>query len=170
MHDIEDYRLGETDRVLQLDNRSENIIVTNHMAKQCHRTLNIISRTLDPVVFDTAEFADAVKYLALRHRRAQIQIIVFDPDTIVKRGHRLLELSGRLSSFIELRKAHYSFNDYNECLLIADSTGYIHRKNSERYEGTSNFKDRRHSTHLLNQFTDMWEMATPDPNFRKMML
>ncbi len=170
MHDIEECRLGETDKVLQLEKRTDNILVTNHMAKQCHRTMNIISRTLDPVVFDTAEFVDAVKYLALRHRRAQIQIIVFEPDTIVKRGHRLLDLSGRLSTFIELRKGHYSFDDYNECLLIADSAGYIHRQNGERYEGTSNFKDRRHSTHLLKQFTDMWEMATPDPNFRKMML
>ena len=170
MHDIENYRLGETDRILELENRAENILVTNHMAKQCHRSLNIISRDLDPIVFDTGEFTDAVKYLALRHRRAQIQIIVFEPDTIVKRGHRLLELSGKLSSFIELRKAHYSFNDYNECLMVADTTGYIHRQNGERYESTSNFKDRRQSTYLLKQFAEMWELATPDPNFRKMML
>ena len=54
--------------------------------------------------------------------------------------------------------------------MLADTTGYIHRQNGERYEGTLNFKDRRHSTHLLKQFTDMWELATPDPNFRKMML
>ena len=170
MYDIEDYRLGETDRLLQLEKRAENILVTNHMAKQCQRSLHIISRTLDPVVFDTEEFVDAVKYLALRYRRAQIQIIVFDPDTIVKRGHRLLNLSGRLSSYIELRKAHYSFNDYNECLMVADATGYIHRQNGERYESTSNFKDRRQSAYLLKQFAEMWELATPDPNFRKMML
>ncbi len=170
MHDIEDYRLGETDRILQLENRDENILVTNHMAKQCQRSLNIISRTLDPVVFDTKEFADAVKYLASRHRHARIQIIVFDPDIVVKRGHRLLGLSGRLSSFIELRKAHYSLDDYNECLLLADATGYVHRKNGERYESTSNFKDHRNSTYLLKQFTNIWEMAAPYPDFRKMTL
>ena len=170
MYDIEDYRLGETNKLLQLETRADNIQVANHMANQCQRSLFIISRKLDPVIFDTAEFADAVKYLALRHRRAKIQIIVFETDTIVKRGHRLLELSGKLSSFIELRKAHYSFNDYNECLMVADATGYIHRQNGERYESTSNFKDRRQSAYLLKQFAEMWELATPDPNFRKMML
>ncbi len=170
MYDIEDYRLGETDKVIQLENRDENILVTNHMAKQCQRSLNIISRNLDPVVFDTVEFADAVKYLALRHRRARIQIIVFEPDTIVKRGYRLLDLSGRLSSFIELRKAHYSFDDYNECLMVADATGYIHRKNGSRYEGTANFKNRRQAYIFLKQFTDMWELATPDPDLRKIIL
>ena len=170
MYDIDDYRLGETNRLIQLEKRADNIQVTNHMAKQCHRSLNIISRTLDPVVFDTEEFVDAVKYLALRHRRAQIQIIVFEPDVIVKRGHRLLELSGKLSSFIELRKAHYSFDAYNECLMVADATGYIHRENGERYEATSNIKDRRHANTLLNQFAEMWELATADPDLRKMIL
>lgn len=170
MYDIEEYRLDETEKILQIETRADNILVTNHMVKQCQRSLNIISTELDPVLFDTADFYDAVKYLALRHRKAQIQIIVFEPDTIVKRGHRLPELSGRLSSSIELRKAHHSFKDYNECLMVADATGYIHRQNGERYECTLNFKDRRHSAHLLRKFTDMWELATPDPNFRKMIL
>jgi len=170
MYDIDDYRLGETDRLLQLEKRADNIQVTNHMAKQCQRSLNIISRTLDPVVFDTEEFVDAVKYLALRHRRAQIQIIVFEPDVIIKRGHRLLELSGKLSSFIELRKAHYSFDAYNECLMLADAAGYVHRKNGERYEGSSNFKDRRQARILLKLFAEMWDLATPDPDLRKIIL
>ena len=170
MHDIEDYRLGETDRLLQFETRTENSLVANHMANQCQRSLNIISRALDPVVFGTEAFADAVKYLALRHRRAKIQIIVFETDIIVKRGHRLLELSGKLSSFIGLRKAHYSFNAYNECLMIADTTGYIHRQNGSRYEGTSNFSDRRQTSSLLKQFENMWELATPDPDLRKMIL
>ncbi len=170
MYDIEDYRLGETDKVLQLEKRDDNILVTNHMAKQCQRSLNIISRNLDPVVFDTEEYIDAVKYLALRHSHARIQIIVIKQDTIVKRGHSMLDLSGRLSSFIELRKAHYSFDDFNECLMLADAIGYIHRENGTRYEGTSNFKDRRLTRILLKQFADMWEMATQDSNLRKMML
>jgi hypothetical protein len=170
MHDIENYRLGETNKLLQFETRAENSLAANHMAKQCQRNLIIISRKLDPVIFDTEEFVDAVKYLALRHRRAKIQIIVFETDTIVKRGHRLLELSGKLSSFIELRKAHYSFDDYNDCLMVADAIAYIHKENGERYEGTLNFKDRRHSNYLLKQFEDMWELATPDPNLRKMIL
>jgi len=170
MHDIEDYRLGETDKLLELEKRAENILVTNHMAKQCQRSLNIISRELDPLVFDTEEFADAVKYLALRHRHSKIQIIVFEPDTIVKRGHRLLDIASRLSSFVEIRKAHYSFDAYNECMMVADATGYIHRESGERFEATANFKDLRHTKNLLTQFADMWEMATPDANFRNMLM
>jgi len=53
---------------------------------------------------------------------------------------------------------------------VADATGYIHRNNGARYEGTSNFKDRRQAGILLKQFEDMWELATPDPDLRKMIL
>jgi len=170
MYDIEDYRLGETDKLLQIESRADNIQVANHMANQCQRSLFIVSRKLDPAVFDTAEFRDAIKYFVLRHRRAQIKIIVFEANTVVQRGHRLLELSGRLSSFIELRKAHYSFDYYNECLMVADETGYIHRQNGGLYEGTANFKDRRTCKHMLEKLTEMWELSTPDPNLRKMTL
>ena len=97
MHDIEDHRLGEANKLLQLETRADNIQIANHIANQCQKSLHIISRNLDPVVFDTVEFADAVKYLALRHQKSQIQIIVFEPEAIVKRGHRLLEIAGKLS-------------------------------------------------------------------------
>lgn len=170
MYDIEEYILGETDKLLQIESRADNIQVANHMANQCQKSLFIISRKLDPAVFDTKEFTDATKYLALRHRRAKVRILVFEPEAIVKRGHRLLELSGRLSSFIEFRKAHYSFNNYNEFLMVVDEIGYIHRQNGELYEATLNFKDQRTSRHLLEKFTEMWELSTQDPNFRKMVL
>ena len=54
--------------------------------------------------------------------------------------------------------------------MVADEMGFIHRMNGERYEGTANFKDRRQSAEFLNQFEEMWQQATPDPNFRKVML
>ena len=54
--------------------------------------------------------------------------------------------------------------------MVADEIAYIHRENGERYEGTSNFKDRRHAYILLKQFAEMWELATPDPDLRKMIL
>ncbi len=82
----------------------------------------------------------------------------------------MLELSGKLSSFIELRKAHYSYDDYNSCLMVADAMGYIRKNNGNYYEGTENFKDRRHSNNLLRQFSEMWQMATSDPDLRNVIL
>ncbi len=54
MRDIESYQLGKTDKVLQLENRTENITIARHMTEQCQNSLNIISRTLDSVIFGTS--------------------------------------------------------------------------------------------------------------------
>ena len=170
MINIDNYKLGVTQELLQIDSFDGNRIVTAAMAQQCQRTLDIVSRLLDPPVFNTTDFTEAVKRFATKNRKPRIRIIVFDPETIVKNGHRLVDLAGRLSSFIEIRKSGNDYKDYNECLLLADETAFLHRINAERYEATANFNDRRQSKYYLKQFDTMWDVATPDPNLRRVNL
>ena len=170
MINIDNYKLGVTQELLQIDSFDGNRIVTAAMAQQCQRTLDIVSRLLDPPVFNTPDFIEAVKRFATKNRKPRIRIIVFDPETIVKNGHRLVDLAGRLSSFIEIRKSGNDYKDYNECLLLADETAFLHRINAERYEATANFNDRRQSKYYLKQFDTMWDVATPDPNLRRVNL
>ena len=170
MPDFNEYKLGDSDKLITLDNREDNQLVVTAMARQCTRTVDIISRLLDPPIFDSTDFIDAIRQLIIKNRKPKIRVIVFDPDTIVKHGHRLINLAGDISSFIEIRKAHYQHKDYNECLFIADNIGYVHRNDAERYEANVNFKDPRQSRYLLKEFEEMWEVATQDPNLRRMTM
>ena len=140
------------------------------MVQQARRSVDIISRLLDPPVFNSPDFIDAVRGMITGNRYPKVRVIVFDPDTIVRNGHRLVDLAGQLSSFIEMRKAGYEFNIYNECLLLVDDIAYIHRINGERYEATANFNDRRQSKYYRKEFDTMWEPARQDPNLRRMSL
>lgn len=169
-HDIEGYILGQTDESIQLEDRNDNILISQNMIKQCRKSLYIISRKLDPLIFSTAEFVDACKNLALHDYRSHIKVVVLEPEIVVKHDHRLLTLSHKIGSAIEFRKAHHSFANYNQCLVLADTIGYIHRGNGERYEGKANFKDQRLCKNLLKQFTDMWELATSDLNLRNLVV
>lgn len=170
IYDINDYKLGETDNLLKLESQAENILVINHMVKQCTRSLHIINRKLEPRILGTAEFTEAVKQLVIQNSYARVRIIIFDIDIIIRHSNRLLDLSTKLSSFIDLRKAHPSCSEYNESLMVADETGYVYRDNSERYEGKASFKDYRLCHDFLKQFTTMWDTASPDQNLRKMTL
>jgi hypothetical protein len=170
MPDFNEYKLGDSDKLITLDSREDNQLVVTAMARQCTRTVDIISRLLDPPIFDSTDFIDAIRQLIIKNRKPKIRVIVFDPDTIVKHGHRLINLAGDISSFIEIRKAHYQHKDYNECLFIADNIGYVHRNDAERYEANVNFKDPRQSKYLMKEFDEMWEMATQDPNLRRMTM
>ncbi len=170
MNDFADCTLGVTNKLIDLTSTEENRLAAVRMAQQCVHTLEIVSRLLDPPIFNTTEFIDAVTQIVLKKRNPQIRIIVFDPDTIVRDGHRLVTLAGSLSSFIHIRKAPQEYKHYNESLLIADGAGYIHKLNVDRYEAVANFNDRGQANVLLREFDRMWEKAVPDPNLRRMAI
>ena len=168
--DYSDFKLGVDSHLIQLKSWEENRLVATLMAKQCRRHLDIISRLLDPFIFNSPEFVDAVRQLVLSKRRPKIRIIVFDPQRIISNDHQLVSLAGDLSSFIEIRKASNEYKYYNECLMLADRIAYLNRIDSERYEATANFNDRKKCKYFDDEFIEMWESALPDPNMRRVNL
>jgi len=164
---FEDCRLGETNEALAIDTSEQVAQVSMEMVRQGKRTLDIISRELDPAIYNTAEFTAAVKQLVLQSRNNRVRVLVHEPLRIAKRGHRLVDLAMHLSSFIEIRVPDREYADFNEAILVVDSTGYIHRINGDRYETKLNFNDGRTARILTRQFDDMWEKSRTDQNFKR---
>ena len=96
--------------------------------------------------------------------------MVFEPQIIMKYGHRLVDMMLDLTSFIEFRVPSYEYDDFDESLFVADETGYILRTSAERYEGHVNFNDKRSARILMKKFEEMWEKAKPDPNLKRVIL
>jgi len=164
------YILGETDEKVSIDTSEEHFGAALRMAEQARSNIAIISRELDPPIYDTPEFVEAAKRLVLLNRYTHMRIMVFDPLALVKRGHRLYELMLNLTSFIEFRVPSDEYDNFNESLFVADETGYILRNNAERYEGSLNFNDRRNARVLIKKFEEMWGKAKPDPNLKRVNL
>jgi hypothetical protein len=162
--------LGKTNETVPIDTVDHHRTAAVRMVQQARFNVEIVSRLLDPPVYDTSEFIDALTRLILERRQVKVRVLVFDPQAVVHRGHRLVELAGNLSSFIELRKPSMEHANFNGSLLMADAKGYILRESAERYEGTVNFHDRTVSKNLLDAFEEMWSRATNDPNLRRMIL
>ena len=170
MQDLTNFYLGETKNTVTIDSREEFNLASLRMTRQTGRFLDIISRELDPFIFDQKDFVLAVKQLVIGNRHAKVRILLAEPSKIIHRGHRLIDLALDLSSFIELRKHSHENNEFNEGILIADRIGYVHRKNDARYEAKFNFNDLRHSNELLTKFEELWETAKPDPNLRRVTI
>lgn len=162
--------LGETDEEFELERSDEVREACVSLARQARRTLDLVSRHLDPGLFDNDEFAGAVRELIVNSRRAQMRILVLDAAPVVARGHRLVELAQRLSSYISIRVPAPEHKDFNEAWLVADATGFLHRRFSDRFEAAANFDDRRHATALVNRFDEIWQRAQPDANLRRLHL
>lgn len=162
--------LGKTDEAVAIDTVDHHRDAAVRIVQQARFNVEIVSRLLDPPVYDTTEFIDAITKLILERRHVKVRILIFDPLAVVQRGHRLVDLAGSLSSFIEMRKPSAEHADFNGSLLMADGKGYILRESAERYEGTVNFFDRAVSKNLLEAFEEMWARGTADPNLRRMIL
>lgn len=166
MYLFENHTLGIEDEEISIASSDEHHTSAQMMAEQCNRSIAIISRELDPLVYNLPAFTDTVKKTLLNNRRARVRIIVFEAQLIARRGHLLLDLASNLPSYIEIRKAGRDYQGFNESLFVADDTAYIYRTSAERFEGSLNFNDKRKSKTLMDVFEEMWARSNPDPNLR----
>lgn len=170
MGKLDDKIPAEAGEEIRLESSDENRETAIQMINNCRRYLDIISRDLDPCIYDTSEMLDAIKKLALRSRFSRIRIIVMHPESLISSGHRIVDLSERLSSFIEIRTPAEHQASYNKAILLVDDNAYIQRMHADRFEGIANFNDRKTVSELDNEFELLWEQARPDPEFRHLML
>ncbi len=171
MTDYSDYKLGETaDETLELETREENAAAALELTRQCHLKLAIVSHELDPFIYDRLEYIEALKRLTLKGAHVEIRILVVEPRLIVQRGHRLLALAGKMSSYIRLLRPGQRHRTFDQAFLLADEAGYLLRESRKQYSARLNFNNRRETKHLLEVFDEMWDKAEPDPNLRRVHL
>lgn len=158
--------LGVTDETLPLAGREAVRHATLALAGQAKRSIDILSRQLDPAVYDHDDLVEGVTRFCRRSPKARVRIIVQDPGSLRGATHRLVELAIKLSSSIEIRSPDTDAEQRNDAFLIADQTGTVYINPADRYEGKAVCNDRRYAYELLREFEEMWQHAVPDPNFR----
>ncbi|MGD8616791.1 MAG: acyltransferase [Gammaproteobacteria bacterium] len=163
-------RLGISDLEIELDNRAETQHATDMMVAQAQDSLEIFSRDLDAALYTRGPFLDAINALCYRNRKARIRFLVQEPVDAVRRSPRLVELSRKLSSSIEIRQPHPDYRHYNEAFLVADGCALIHRGLADRYEGCANFYAPVEAQRKLDFFNEVWERSEGHPEFRRLYL
>ena len=161
-------RLGISNMDIELQARDDTRYASDLMVQQCQESVDIFSRELDPELYDREPFLQAISHLCVTNRTARIRILVQEPAPAVKCGHRLIELSRRISSSIEIRQPHPDYRHHNEAFLIADRCGLVARALSDRYEGTANFYALIQSQRKLDFFTEIWDRSEAHPEFRRL--
>ncbi len=165
--DLGHHILGETAGVIGVGTSEEVCGVATALVAQARFSVDVVTRDLDPAVYDDTDFLEALKAFVLERRRVEVRILVRDPMPAVRRGHRLIPLARQLSTFFDVRVPASQHRDFNQAFLVVDATGYIHRELTERYDGTADFNDRLHAKGLQRLFEEMWEPATPTPELRR---
>ena len=140
------------------------------LCQSATRYVAIQSPTLDHAVFDNGALADAMSALARSSRQTHIRILVSDTRQIVSRGHRLLELSRRLPSAIQIQRLedHPSWN--GETLVIRDRNGFLFKPAGSTHQAFFEADARAMTRRHLEQFQDLWRLSVADPNLRTLSL
>ena len=154
----------------EVSTAAENRDAALEIARLARRELAILTRDLEPQIYDDAEVLDAIKSLALSGSRAKVRILLIDATRAIKDGNRLVELSRRLSSFVEIRKPHRDYLDIAESFIIADEKGLLYRKLATRWEGIVDPSDPMQARDRLKLFNDIWQRSHGDPETRQLRI
>lgn len=164
--DIASMQLG-IDRIeFTLHRREEVCATAQALAEQAKRGLMLLTPDLEPAVFDQQPFLDAISALARQHRDAYFRILLLDSRRILQHGHRLIELSRRLSPNIEFRRPPPDYQDTGKTFLVCDDAGYFFRPLASRYEGTANFNNPGEVARLKKYFMELWGRSEADSELR----
>lgn len=168
--DFSKYTLGRMHEVLEVDSSVNVSAACLAMFVQATRDIVIVSRDLDPMLFDNSQTSIALRDFLLRSRRVRLRILVSQADALARRGHRLVELVQRLTSFAEIRVPAAEHSTQNSAYVIADSMGLVHRTFADRFEATVSFGDRKLAADSLHRFEEMWQVSLPAASLRRMSL
>lgn len=162
--------LGHSGDTVELDRSEQNRAALCAMVQQARLSIDIFSRDLDAALYDTAEFAEALRQMALRTRHARVRILVQNTERLVARGHRLLTLTRRLSSFMAMHVPAREHANYNSAFLVADRVGVLYRPLADRYEATVTFNEPLEAQRLAELFNSMWETSTQPADLRELRI
>ncbi len=160
--------LGVTNECIQIDSRQHNLDAILKLVSAAQYQIAIISRHLDSQIFNNEEVMHSALMLARRAKFSNIRILVHDPIPMIKNGHRLLELSQRISSKVEIRKICQSHSHFNQSFLVADNIAYIHNIKSDLYDAEVNFSDKEKSKDLMETFKNIWGQSSQDTTLRRL--
>ena len=138
------------------------------VARHSDRTLRILSRELDPQVFDRDDFCHAVFKLVTNHPQSKVLILVKDTAWLGRHFHRLVESFQRLTSHIELRRQNPEIDTVHQEFITGDVNGVLYCQNPRHYTGFLCLHAPLEARQLNDDFDVLWDQSQPDPSIRKL--
>lgn len=152
------------------DKQEEARAAVIDVAACAKRSIDLFSPTLEPALYEDMEFLSQLKRLILGQQYARVRVLAHDPAQAVRRGHRLVEMSRHLSSFIELRTASSDYEGHIEDFMIADGHAFVYRSRASQWHGVADTNSRPAARRHKDLFTEIWERSAAEQEFRRLSI
>ena len=167
MESIKSLSLCESEQPLSMSGREDCQQLVEAMSRQAQHSIYIFTEELEPELYDTTWFIDAVRRIVSGDPNARIRILLYSIDRLVQRSRRLIELSRRLSSHIQIRQLS---RPYHHAFFVADRCGVVNRRVAGRFEGTASFNDPGHASELIAFFNSTWDISSRNPELHALQI
>jgi predicted GNAT family N-acyltransferase len=157
-------------RIVAVESHEQAVEETLALIRSARRDICIYTRDLDPLLLDNDSALDALRALAIGGN-ASIRILLQQPQQPLRRGHRLVALTQRLSSVFSVRTpVQDSDLQYPSAFLLNDRHGFYFRTLGNRFEGEAiNYAPGRHAQ-LLELFKQVWERSESSEELRQLAI
>lgn len=147
---------------LPTGSRAEIAASRLQLLAQARHRLCIYQPRLDADLYGgTAELAE-LRRIATSGRGADIRILLHDPESALRDGHRLVALAQRLPSVLHVRTPLEEVDlAYASAYLLTDQGGYLFQPDARRADARASLRDRAAQAPLQQHFNDVWERAAP---------
>jgi hypothetical protein len=162
--------LGVSDSALICPDADSVRALAVAMIAQSERSIDIYSQTLEALIYDQPDYCETLENMLLARRHARVRILVRDAVTVARRGHALVRLGQRLSSFISFRSPPENVPAINEDFMLVDAIGVIHWPYPDSPKAHTNFCDPAQARALGNVFQRLWDVSEASPHLRALML
>ncbi len=140
----------------------------DHLVRSTRQDLRLLSTHLDFLLYDRSAFVDAVSQLARYSRFSDVRLLIKDPGPLIEKGHRLLDLSRRLSDKIQIRIAPWELEDKDRAYLIGDDKYLLMKNDDLDYQGFVDFNAPLQSRDIIAEFDRIWTHSHKSADFRQL--
>lgn len=162
--------LGQTSDIQPFDSPDEARRHVLAMIGQARRSLSLYSPDLDPLLYNHSSIQQACVGFLRMHPRNRLRVLLKDSSQAVRHGHRLVGLSRRLSSNMQIRKLNPDSAVPSSTFLVADDCGVLVCPDPDAYAGYSLYRDPGRARQLQRQFDGAWDHSVSDPDLRSFLL
>jgi len=154
----------DDERPRAVDGREDMAAVRLQLLAATRYKLAIYLPALSPDILSSPTELAELRRIATSGRGAEIRIILGDPATALRAGHRLIDLAQRLPTALQIRTP--ADEDIGEtrnssAWILNDGYGYLFLPNADRQEGRAALRDGPGQAPLLLEFERLWERALP---------
>lgn len=159
----------ENSSVKALTSRQDCVEAVETLINAAELSIAIFSQQLEPLLYNHSALCEKMSALARKNRHSRIRILAQQTLSASSNGHCLINLSQKLSSYIQIRlPSTMEIQRFSESWLIVDNHSICQISNLERYEGTLIQHDRLHVKTQLEFFDHAWENSLPDQQTRRL--